>query len=75
VELLALVRTKRPRVQHAVLPRDRDLSRWFMRAAASIERAILAGHFPPAPGATCASCEYRGVCLGIEAEAADAEAA
>lgn len=75
VELLALVRAKRPRVQHAVLPRDRDVSRWFMRAAASIERAILAGHFPPAPGASCASCEYCGACLGLEAEAADAEPA
>ena len=75
VELLALVRTKQPRVQHVVLPRDREVSRWFMRAAASIERAILAGHFPPAPGATCASCEYRRACLGVEAEVVDAEAA
>jgi putative RecB family exonuclease len=74
VELLALVRTKRPRVQHAVLPRDRDVSRWFMRAAASIERAILAGHFPPAPGTACPSCEYRRACLGVEAEAVDADA-
>lgn len=75
VELLALVRTKQPRVQHVVLPRDREVSRWFMRAAASIERAILGGHFPPAPGATCASCEYRRGCLGVEAEVVDAEAA
>lgn len=75
VELLALVRTKTPRIQHVVLPHDRDVSRWFMRAASSIERAILAGHFPPAPGPACASCEYRRACLGVEAQVADAEEA
>lgn len=75
VEVMALVRNKTPRIQHVVLPHDRDVSRWFMRAASQIERAILAGHFPPAPGSSCASCEYRGACLGVEAEAADAEAA
>ncbi|MFO0686920.1 MAG: PD-(D/E)XK nuclease family protein [Sandaracinus sp.] len=75
VQLLALVRKKQPVVQHVVLPRDRDVSAWFMRAAASIERAILAGHFPPAPGATCPGCEFRRACLGVEAEVADAEAA
>jgi CRISPR/Cas system-associated exonuclease Cas4 (RecB family) len=71
VELMALVRTKTPRLQHAVLPHDRDVSRWFMRTAASIERTILAGHFPPAPGMACSSCEYRGACLGAEAEVVD----
>ncbi len=74
VEVIALVRTKSPKVQHVVLPHDRDVSRWFMRSAASIERAILAGHFPPAPGMACSSCEFRRACLGVEAEAADGEA-
>lgn len=63
VEVMAIVRTKRPRIQHVVLPRDRDVSTWFLRAAAEIERAILRGHYPPAPGATCPRCEYRGACL------------
>lgn len=79
VEVYALVRTKKPRVQHVVLPHDGAVSRWFMHAAARIERAILAGHFPPAPGPLCASCEYRDACLGTEAglvaEVEDAEAA
>jgi CRISPR/Cas system-associated exonuclease Cas4 (RecB family) len=78
IEVMAIVRTKRPRLQHVTLPHDGDVSRWFMRAAASIERAILAGHFPPAPGPMCASCEYRRACLGVEArdtEVADAEEA
>jgi CRISPR/Cas system-associated exonuclease Cas4 (RecB family) len=74
VELIALVRNKRPRIQQVTLPHDRDVSRWFLRSAAAIERAILAGHFPPAPGQACASCDYRGACLGLEAEAADADA-
>lgn len=74
VEVMALLRTRRPKLQHVVLPHDRDVSRWFMRTAASIERAILAGHFPPAPGMACSSCEYRRACLGVAAEVADGEA-
>jgi CRISPR/Cas system-associated exonuclease Cas4 (RecB family) len=74
VELIALIRNKRPRIQHTTLPHDHDVSRWFLRSAAAIERAILAGHFPPSPGQACASCDYRRACLGIEAETADAEA-
>ena len=73
VEVCALVRTKTPKLQHVVLPHDRDVSRWFMRAASSIERAILARHFPPAPGRTCSYCEYRRACLGVEARAAEAD--
>jgi putative RecB family exonuclease len=77
VEVQTLVRTKKPRLEHAVLPHDREVSRWFMRAAADIERAILAGTFPPLAGRTCSYCEYRRACLGIEAreEVADGEAA
>jgi CRISPR/Cas system-associated exonuclease Cas4 (RecB family) len=74
VELVALVRTRVPKLQHVVLPHDHDVSRWFMRAASGIERAILAGHFPPAPGVACSSCEFRRACLGVEAEVVDDEA-
>jgi CRISPR/Cas system-associated exonuclease Cas4 (RecB family) len=78
VEVFALVKTKMPRVQHVVLPHSRDVSRWFLTAAAQIERAILAGHFPPAPGMMCSSCEYRTACMGAssaQVEVGDAEAA
>ena len=78
IEVIALVKTKSPRVQHVVLPHDGDVSRWFMLTAARIERAILAGHFPPSPGPMCANCEYRGTCLGLSTELTeehDAEAA
>ncbi|MBZ0121270.1 MAG: PD-(D/E)XK nuclease family protein, partial [Sandaracinaceae bacterium] len=77
VEVYALVRTKTPRIQHVVLAHDGSISRWFMHTAARIERAILAGHFPPAPGPLCASCEYRSTCLGEgeNVEVEDAEAA
>ena len=67
VELYALVRNKKPRVQHVVLPHDRDVSRWFMKAASEIERAISSRQFPPAPGLFCSACEYRRRCLGVEA--------
>lgn len=73
VELYALIRTKRPRVQHVVLPHAHDVSRWFMHAAARIERAIHAGHFPPAPGPCCASCDYRSTCMGDGADFAEVE--
>lgn len=74
VELYALVRTKVPKVQHVVLPHDRAVSRWFMHAAASIERAILAGHYPPAPSpVSCGTCEYQRRCLGFGVEAAEVD--
>ncbi len=79
VEVYALVRTKAPKVQHVVLPHDRRVSRWFMHAATSIEHAILAGHYPPAPSPTsCGMCEHQRTCLGIgveNTEVSDAEAA
>ncbi len=78
VEVFNLVKTKVPKVQHVVLPHSRDVSLWFMTAAAQIERAILAGHFPPAPGMMCSSCEYRRTCIGAgmgQVEVGDAEAA
>ena len=78
VEVYTLVRTKTPKIHHVVLPHDRNISRWLMHAATGIERAILAHHFPAAPGRTCSFCEYRGACLGREAreeDVADAEAA
>jgi putative RecB family exonuclease len=79
VEIYALIRTKTPKIQHVVLPHHRDVSRWFMHAAASIERAIMARHFPPAPSPmSCGSCEYQRTCLGYGVETMeldDAEAA
>lgn len=78
VEVFALVKSRTPRVQHVVLPHSREVSRWFMTAAAQIERAILAGHFPPAPGVMCSSCEYRRTCMSAgmtRVEVGDAEAA
>lgn len=64
VEIIALVRTKTPKLQHVLLKRDPNVSQWFIRAAVQIERAILARHFPPAPGQACACCEYKLRCTG-----------
>ena len=75
LELVALIRTKTAKVQHLLLPHDCAVSEWFMRAAAHIERAIEAGHFPPAPGMSCSACEYRRACLGSAAEPVHAKTA
>ena len=75
VDVLALIKTKVPKVQHVELHPDRAVATWFMRAAAAIERGIAAGIFPPSPGPMCGSCEYGQACLGVEAGDVDAEAA
>jgi len=75
VEVLALIKTKTPRVQHVALHATRELATWFMQAASAIERGIATGVYPPSPGPMCASCEYARACLGVQVEAADAEAA
>ena len=50
--------------------------RWFMAAAADIERAIAAGFFPPAPGMSCAMCDFTAACAGSRVVAeVDREAA
>jgi hypothetical protein len=46
-----------------VVERGEPGNRWFFHAARSIEDAIAAGHFPPAPGPTCFECEFGRACL------------
>lgn len=59
-----LVKRKVPALQKLrVMHPQREA--WFRRAMASIEGAIAAGYFHPAPGFACASCEYRTRCLGL----------
>lgn len=70
-----VVKNKTPRLQKLRVQRDPGRERWFFDAALAIEKAIAGGHFPPAPGWMCSSCEYRGRCLGIGAGASLAEAA
>ncbi|MBO6936791.1 MAG: PD-(D/E)XK nuclease family protein [Deltaproteobacteria bacterium] len=62
-----IVKNKRPRLQKLPVVADPDRQRWFFDAAMAIEKAILAGHFPPAPGWMCSSCEYQKQCLGPSA--------
>lgn len=78
LRLVVLVKTKTPKIQDVALEADRRIEAWFLRAAVQIERAILSGQFPPAPGMACSMCDYPVLCAGDHAEleeAADAAAA
>lgn len=66
VSLLALIKTKAPRIQHVDLRPNRSVAARFLRNACDIERAILAGVYPPSPSALCGSCEYQLTCMGEE---------
>jgi putative RecB family exonuclease len=74
MHVVAIIKNKSPRLQHVRLQRDERSRLFFLRAAADIERAILAGHFPPAPGMSCSGCEYQARCLGIAAHGQDSAA-
>lgn len=74
LDLLVLVKNKHPRIQEIRLQPNAKVERWFLESASAIERAILSGNYPPAPGNRCGMCEYQGRCLGID-EVSHAEAA
>jgi CRISPR/Cas system-associated exonuclease Cas4 (RecB family) len=74
MDVVVLVKNRTPRVQQVRLRPNPRSERWFLTAAFSIERAIEAGLFPPAPGYGCSGCEYQRRCLGAT-EHANAEAA
>lgn len=67
MRLVALIKTKTPKVQDVVLAADADGEHWFMLAAAEIERAIASRHFPPSPGMACASCDFEHACRSASA--------
>lgn len=64
MRLVALIKTKTPKIQDVVLEADDASERWFMAAAADIERAIASGQYPPAPGMSCSMCDYENACMG-----------
>lgn len=70
VEVHVIVKLKRePRVETFVVSRSQSDLRWWLRAAAEIEAAIAARHFPPSPSPyLCRDCEFEGACrkLGLE---------
>ncbi len=66
LDLVVLIKNRVPRIQRLKLHPNVRSERWFLRAATDIERSIQAGHFPPAPGYGCSSCEYQRRCLGTE---------
>lgn len=76
LDVWVILKNKTPRLQRlAIVPNDHH-RHWFLSAAAAIEKAIAARHFPPAPGFGCKTCEYRRRCLGLEeVQDASAEAA
>ncbi len=74
LDVIVLIKNKTPRIQQVRIEPNPRAERWFLESAAAIERAILSGNYPPAPGFGCAMCEYQGRCLGI-GEVSHAEAA
>ena len=67
VEVVALLKTKQPRIElHEVARSDNDQS-WFVRLVVDVARAIEAGAFPPNPGWACPSCEYAEYCRACRA--------
>lgn len=73
VDVHVVTKTKTPAVDVHRVVRGEPANAWWFRAALDIERAILAGHFPPSPGPTCHECEYQRRCetwTGVEAHAA-----
>lgn len=76
LNLVALIRTKTARVQVETITPSSDRTRWFMSVACALERGIAAGIYPPAPSVmNCASCEFKGHCLGLNGPADDNESA
>ena len=59
-----LVKTKSPRLDVLSVERSEGQNRWWLRAAIDLERAILAGNYPPTPGPLCVECEYGRACTG-----------
>lgn len=76
LRLIALVKTKTPKTQDVTIEADACAERWFMTAAADIERAIASRQFPPAPGMSCSMCDFTTVCsaAGVVQEAGRAAA-
>jgi len=75
LRIIVMIKNKAPRLQEIWLGADRHATEFFLHAVASIERAILDGHFPPALGIGCAACEYQKRCLGVALDSRLAEAA
>jgi putative RecB family exonuclease len=74
--LVALIRTKKPRVQVETILPSRNRTHWFMSVACALERAIAAGVYPPTPSAmNCGACEFKGRCLGLNSTPNIAEGA
>jgi hypothetical protein len=63
VAVHAILKQKKPRIEVYDVERGEPGNRWFFEAAQAIEGAILAGHFPPAPGPCCIECEFGKTCL------------
>lgn len=64
LDVWVILKNRSPDLQKLRVSKSIERLTWFFEAAQEIEAAIDAGHFPPSPGWTCATCEYRTRCLG-----------
>jgi CRISPR/Cas system-associated exonuclease Cas4 (RecB family) len=65
LDIIVIIKNRQPRIQQIRLQPSDKTEFWFLQSATAIERAILSGNYPPAPGFSCAICEYQEKCLGI----------
>ena len=62
MRLIQVNRAKTPRVRSEDVLIPENMQDWIIRSAASMVRAIRAGHFPARPSFACSSCSYRRAC-------------
>ena len=62
IEVVALLKTKVPRIVKHEVTRSSVEQAWFVELAVEVARAINAGAFPPNPSWACADCEYAEAC-------------
>ncbi len=64
VQLVQLVKTKKPQLLVEELTVPFDEVAWFLEVAGEVDAAVDAGTFFPSPSWACKNCSYREACRG-----------
>lgn len=72
LEIVALIKTKQPKVQRLATKRTAEDHAWFLTLVREVAEGIESQVFPPNPGWACAGCEYGSRCkpIGVQQAAA-----
>lgn len=65
LEVVALVKTKQPKLQRLTTVRTSEEHEWFLTLVHEVSEAIDARVFPPNPGWACPGCEHGARCKPI----------